>query len=180
MGKSTIVKVWVEKLDLDAECRRDLASGKGIRMNSEKAFTKKNDKVFDGLQSSFFGSDFSDEDSYNARYRCQCGSLVGKVYEGSVCPKCGTRVEYIEVELDRFGWIILDHAKTITPIYMEKLNEALGTVDGEKVLSRILQVGFQNDRMQVPDKEADLLKKHPFIGKGCIWLSEHIDEVLDY
>ena len=149
-------------------------------MNSEKAFTKKNDKVFDGLQSSFFGSDFSDEDSYNARYRCQCGSLVGKVYEGSVCPKCGTRVEYIEVELDRFGWIILDHAKTITPIYMEKLNEALGTVDGEKVLSRILQVGFQNDRMQVPDKEADLLKKHPFIGKGCIWLSEHIDEVLDY
>lgn len=180
MGKSTIVKVWVEKLDLDAECRRDLASGKGIRMNSEKAFTKKNEKVPDGLQSSFFGSDFSDEDSYNARYRCQCGSLVGKVYEGSVCPKCGTRVEYIEVELDRFGWIILDHAKTITPIYMEKLNEALGTVDGEKVLSRILQVGFQNDRMQVPDKEADLLKKHPFIGKGCIWLSEHIDEVLDY
>lgn len=181
MGRSTIAKVWVEKLDLDAECRHDLATGKGIRLTSEKAFDKKNEKVYEGLQSPFFGSDFSDEDSYNQRYRCKCGALIGKVYEGSICPKCGTRVEYVEVELDRFGWIILDHFRTISPIYVEKLNEALGTVDGEKVLSRILQVGFHNERLiQMPEREQELLKKHPYIGKGCTWLADNIDEVLTY
>ena len=60
MSRSIIRGARVVKLDLDYICKEDLANGKGIRLQSTEAFHK-SDKVEDGLQSPFFGSDFSDE-----------------------------------------------------------------------------------------------------------------------
>ena len=181
MSRSIIRGARVVKLDLDYVCKEDLANGKGIRIQSTEAFHK-SDKVEDGLQSPFFGSDFSDEESYSQRFRCKCGDRIGKMYEHTICPKCGFPVEYIDVEIDKTGWIITDHFKVLSPIYAEKLAEALGTVEGEKVLTRIIHVDYEdNDRpINQIEKENELKKKHPFIGKGMRWLVDHIKEVLDY
>ena len=62
MFGTNIAHVQVEKLNLDLECVLDLINGKGIRLQSTEAFhqkvdkfTKKTEKVWDGLQSEFFG-----------------------------------------------------------------------------------------------------------------------------
>ena len=160
MSRSIIRGARVVKLDLDYTCKEDLANGKGIRLQSTEAFHK-SDKVEDGLQSPFFGSDFSDEESYSQRFRCKCGDRIGKMYEHTICPKCGTPVEYVDVEIDKTGWIITDHFKVLSPIYAEKLAEALGTVEGEKVLTRIIHVDYEdNDRpINQIEKENELKKK---------------------
>ena len=62
MFGTSIQNVYIEKLNLDLECQMDLLQGKGIRLQSTESyhkkvdkFTKKSEKVYDGLQSEFFG-----------------------------------------------------------------------------------------------------------------------------
>ena len=62
MFGTSITNVQVEKLNLDLECAMDMIEGLGIRLRSTESFhqkadkfTKKSEKVWDGLQSEFFG-----------------------------------------------------------------------------------------------------------------------------
>lgn len=184
MKNNKISHVQVKKLDLDFECKYDLISKKGIIIDSPEAFrrTKKTEKVYNGLQSIFFGSDFSDEQSFAERYKCKCGKYIGKMYEGTICDKCGTKVQYVDVDLSKTGWIVINHFKVMSPIYAQKLTEALGTADSEKVLTRIIKTEFPGEE-KTPiqaHRDEELLKKHPFCKKGMRWLIDHIDEVLNY
>lgn len=174
----------VVKLDLDNECDYDLAIGRGIRLQSTESFHK-SEKVEDGLQSPFFGTDFSDELSFAERYRCQCGYMIGMMYEGEICPKCGTPVTYVPVDMKKTGWIILNCFKVMSPIYAMKLSEALGTADGKKVLTIILSREFDQDESDehaviLREKEAELRKKHPFVYKGTQWFVDHFEEVIKF
>jgi hypothetical protein len=44
-------------------------------------------------------------------YSCECGHLHGKFYEDLVCPKCGTAVEFIGLNINKYGWIDLSLSK---------------------------------------------------------------------
>lgn len=179
-----IDRVRIIKLNLDAVAQTDIASGNGIRLQSVEAFDKKkkNAKIEDGLQSEFFGTDFSSEYAFKERYRCQCGKYMGKAYEGTVCDRCGRVVEYNDIDLKKTGWIILDRYTVMSPIYYAKLKDALGKFEGESVLDKILEAEYLDDDIGVvlTDKETAALSKHPYIKKGAIWLSEHLDDVLDW
>ena len=190
MYGTKIKNVRVEKLNLDLECTLDILNGKGIRIKSREAFSKKADKytkkmekVKDGLQSDFFGTDFGDDSAFAERWSCKCKRYTGKMYEGYYCDKCDSYVEYNDIDLTKFGWIIIDNFKVISPIYDQKLLAALGNQDDETVLDKILEVSY-NDEGQInfTDKELLQLKKHPFIHKGMAWLSNpnNLLEVLEY
>lgn len=175
--------VRVVKLNLDTVCELDLQSGNGIRINSVESFDKKNHnaKIEDGLQSSFFGTDFSDETSFKERYRCKCGALMGKCYDGMICNICNTEVQYHDIDLKKTGWIILNKYKCMSPIYQAKLADVLGKFEGDRVLDKIIEMDYKDgEEITYTDKELANIKKHPFTKKGAIWLSEHIDEVLDF
>ncbi len=179
-----IKSAHVVKLDLEDECNYDIATGRGIRLQSTESFHK-SEKIDDGLQSPFFGTDFLDELSFAERYRCQCGYMIGKMYENELCPKCGTPVSYVPVDMKKTGWIILDSFKVMSPIYAYKLSDALGTVDGKKVLTRILSREFDLDKSDehaviLREKEEEIRKKHPFVYKGTQWFIEHFEEVIEF
>lgn len=40
-------------------------------------------------------------------YSCSCGKMQGKFYEGTVCQKCGTPVEFVGLNINKYGWIDL-------------------------------------------------------------------------
>ena len=73
INELTVNKVRVIKLDLDTVCQLDLQSGNGIRLTSVESFDKKkgNEKIETGIQSPFFGTDFSDETAFKERYSCR-------------------------------------------------------------------------------------------------------------
>jgi len=188
MFGSKIENVRVEKLNLDIECYMDILNGRGIRIQSTEAyhqkadkFTKKSEKVYDGLQSEFWGTDFGDQNAFEERYSCKCKKYIGKMYSGTVCEICNEPVEFHDIDLTKTGWIIMDYFSILSPIYAEKLSVALGTVDGEKVLTKILETSYDDEDHPVfTDKEMVQLKKHPYIHKGMLWLQDNIEEVLDY
>lgn len=178
-----IDQVIPEKINLDLESKFDLLMGTGIRLDQVDAY-RKDEKTLNGLQSPFFGSDFGDENSFAERYSCKCGKYVGMMHKGQICEVCDTRVEYVDADLEKTGWIMLDdmNLKVLSPIFAAKLNDALGVVDGEKVLNKILEVGFteeDNDKI-FSEKELEDAKKHPFMKKGMVWLVENIETVLDH
>ena len=61
----------IEKIPLDLECWHDIATGNGIRLTSVESFDKKNQKIYNGLQSEFFGTDFSSDWAFKERYSCK-------------------------------------------------------------------------------------------------------------
>lgn len=183
---SLIEQVRAEKIDLEMECNYDFITGRGIRLQSVESFDKKNQKIHDGLQSDFFGTDFGDDAAFQERYRCKCGKYTGKMYEGYICEDCDQPVEYHDADLTRTGWIIIDYFRVLSPIYAQKLDDALGASNGERVLDKILEIKYheegedQNIEAEMTDKELKELKKHPFMHKGMRWLNKHILEVLEY
>ena len=173
--------VRVEKIPLDLECWHDIATGNGIRLNSVESFDKKNQKIYRGLQSEFFGTDFSSDWAFKERYSCKCGKYLAKAYAGMVCDLCGTKVEYHDIDLKRTGWVILDKFEVLSPIYSAKLTEALGKAEGESVLRMILNRQYHEEgTVEYSEKELLNIKKHPFSQKGMMWLRENIMEVLDF
>lgn len=192
MYGTSISSVQVEKINLDLECAIDILEGRGIRLQSTDSFhkkadkfTKKFEKVYDGLQSEFFGTDFGDDNAFAERWSCKCKKYIGKPYAdaGKICEVCGTPVTDVDIDLTKFGWIILNNFQVIHPIYDQKLIAALGKVDGDSVIDKILEVHYDEEGNQVfTDKELLQIKKHPYMHKGTIWLSnpENLLEVLNF
>lgn len=181
INDSKIEYVRVEKIPLDLECMSDLISGRGIRLYEVESFDKKHQKTKHGLQSEFFGTDFSSDWAFKDRYSCKCGTYIGKANKGKVCERCQSRVEYHDIDLTKTGWIILDKYEVLSPIYSAKLAEALGKVDGEYILKIIISRKYEEQgNPEFTDKELNMIYRHPFSYKGMLWLREHIEDVLTY
>lgn len=70
--------------------------GKKIKQVKNRPYTD------DGL---FSTTIFGDIDNCDDEYKCQCGHLVGKIYNGTTCPKCKTKVVFVEKNINKNGWI---------------------------------------------------------------------------
>jgi len=173
MGKNN-KGVKLVKLNWDEECQFDLMRGRGFVV-SEPAITGKDTKSLYGIQSPLFATDWEDgEDSFTDRYKCACGALKGKIFEGETCPECKTKVEYRDVDLSYTGWIILNNHKIIQPIYYNKLSSIIGP----KIFAEIIKYDKFIDRDgHVKDKSTDA---QPFKGIGLIEFRERFDEILAY
>lgn len=60
-------------------------------------------------------------------YECACGKYKGKKYEGTVCERCGVRVESREARRKRMGHIELA-APAVHIWYLESIPSVLGTL----------------------------------------------------
>lgn len=172
-------------INLDEACKNDIATGKGIFIDSVESFGKKGEKIWHGLQSPFFGTDFSDEAAYSERWSCRCGRFIGKQYDDgeTICPDCKSKIEFNEVDLKKFGWVKLNFP-VISPIFYRKLDRFLGKgkSDGKPLIRLITKVNYKSENEGILPVEQQLIDKTgcPFIGKGTMWLEKHIKEVLDF
>ena len=187
-----IINVIPFVYDFNEECREDFLKGKGLLITEYESYDKQNKKLYHGLQSEFFGSDYGDDAAFADRYTCQCGKLKGRMYEHEICPECNTEVQYSDVDLEKFGWIIIqDEFSVINPIYYMKLEALLGKYDGtESVIGAIIKTHYKDDDGNIviggesgpalDEKDKLHINKHPFIRRGLIWLKDNLKEVLDW
>lgn len=164
-------EVQLQILDWDKECQMDLRSGLGFVV-SQPPFTNdtKNDY---GIQSKFFGTDFGDDDAFKERYSCKCGNLKGKLYEGEVCEDCKTKVELVDVDLNKYGWIVLTQYFVIHPM-------AFKFIDSVIPKPGLMGIIAYNNK---PDKNGNVKvgeidKKHPFNNIGMLEFRERFEEIM--
>ena len=103
----------MEVMDWEEEFHSDMKSKKGFVVKSKpfkkktrdkegKIITKGTKEMY-GIHSPLFGTDWLDDNAFADRYSCSCGELIGKLYKGRKCPKCGTKVEYRDVDWSYSG-----------------------------------------------------------------------------
>ena len=182
-----------ELLNWDDECRKDLITGKGIRI-FEKTYSKKKEvevdengkkkkkpskkkKNYHGIQSSFFGSDWDDRNSFAEKYSCECGRLQSKEFEGITCPVCKSRVKFIDSDVNKTGWMILDKYYVIQPGMYMLLTTAIGKKRLEEIITYDREMDVNGHPKPLTKEE---LKNNPFKAIGIIEFRERFEEVMYY
>lgn len=168
-------QVRLVKINWNEECELDLLTGRGFEVTdkSYKTVKGREEKTMNGIHSPRFATDWDDENAFAERYSCKCKSLVGRVYEGEVCPDCGTEVKFRDVDLKVFGWIRFNKYAVIQPIFYKMLE----TVIGKKIFAEIIEYSTDIDK---DGNEHAKQGKNPFKGIGMIAFRERFHEVIDY
>ena len=178
-------------LNWEKEFERDMTLGHGFVVKT-KPFKKKikdkdgsilsrGIKEMDGIHSPRFGTDYQDDNAFAERYSCECGNLIGRVLEGDTCPKCGTKVKFIDVDLKMFAWLKINHPdfKIIHPLMYRKLVVYFGSKN--KTLEHMIQFNRDMDldghyrRLEKVDYD-----KYPFWGIGLYGFYKRFDEIMAY
>ena len=99
-------ETYLEILNLDEERIKDVTTGNGFIVSAPKAI-KDDLKDENGIFSPKYGQTLQDVNPYGDRYRCKCGNLKTRFYNGQTCPLCGTKVTYVDDNFEFFGYITL-------------------------------------------------------------------------
>lgn len=167
----------LEELDWTKEFETDMITKRGFIVKA-KAFDRLKSKAEDdGIHSPRFGTTWSDDNAFAERYRCSCGFLIGKLYEGEICPHCHTKVEFVDIDLDKYAWYVLLHDyHIIQPAIYKKLESFLGKTN----LAEIIEFKYVMDRDGYFKPPVEQDKKRPFYGIGMAQFYKRFDEIMDY
>lgn len=166
----------LEEIPFDEEFEIDMALGKGFIVTEKPFNTKTKQKNYNGTHSQRFGTSYEDENAFAERYRCQCGHLIGKIYEGEICKECHTKVQFVDTDLKMFAWYHIENGyKIIQPAMYKKLEALIG----KNYLPDILD--FKSE-MNIDGyyKPPEVHSKNPFYGIGMLAFRDRLDEILKY
>lgn len=179
-GFSTDKYEYVSKLvriDLDAECRKDLATGRGFEITAEQSL-KKETKSENGMFSSKYGPGMQDDAPYQDRYKCQCGYLKGKIENKIICPKCHTPVRYVGDDMEYFGWTIF-HNQNYVYIHPNLYN-SIKLLLGSDKLDKILKPFENKDQDGNVIINPNATKEESFVGIGMLGFRKQFDEIISF
>jgi len=167
----------LKRINLDQERIMDLSIDNGFVIGPPHGI-KKDLKDYDGLWSSRFGQTLRDMNPYANRYRCKCGHLNFRINNKTICPICGTPVEYVDDNFAYFGWIVLKDPHYIMHPNMYKV---IKNFLGKERLDHILAYAAEKDQDgHVTDTGVTKTKDEPFAGIGMMEFKERFDEVIEF
>ncbi len=164
-----------EILNWDECCQADLASGNGFIISTHTL--KKDITSDDSIYSRKFGTSWGDVNPFIERYRCKCQNpdIMGKLFEGHICPLCHSPVEFVDSNLDITGWIKLTKYKIIQPAMYVFLANLIGKKDLDDIIAfkrKPNKDGIFEEL--VPDK------KNPYRGIGMAEFYNQFDEITEF
>lgn len=157
----------------DERARLKIADGKDFRITEiGKTDTDPTAGMY-SIHSPLYGTDFQDEHAFADRWSCKCGSLQGKNYADgkTICTKCKSKVEFVDIDLTVTGWIILDRDYIIQSTMYKKIESFIGS----RQLALILE--YVDDLERIGDNSNDNI---PFYGIGMIEFRERFDEIIEF
>ena len=157
--------------DWDNMAKIQLESGAGFRITEIGKTDVNLSPGLYSIHSPLYGTDFQDDHAFADTWSCECGELQGMNYADgkTLCPKCGKPVKFVDIDLTKTGWIILDKDYIIQPTIYKKLVSFIG----QKNIGPILNYVDDLER-------ATLLETTPYYGIGMIEFKERFLEILDF
>lgn len=171
------------RMNWDDEFYHDMQSGLGFEITEPTVVTmdETKEKTLYGARSPLYGTTYGDERAFSERFRCRCGMLHSKQYEGEICPKCKSPVEEKGNNIRICGYISLVNsgAHAIQPLYFRILAQAIGKDFSEIVICKKIVDTDGNQRL-LKAEDLDYTPSHPFYGIGLTRFYERYDEIMDY
>lgn len=165
----------LQRINLDEEREDDIKSNNGFIVKSAKGI-KKAIKEPDGVFSTRFGQTLQDMNPFADKYKCECGNIMGRIYNGVTCKECKTEVKFVDDDLSYFGWITL---KEEYPIIHPNLYKSMEFLIGSKRLNNIIEPIDEKDQDGFTVK-SEVNKDEPYKGISIIGLRDNFDEIMDY
>lgn len=153
--------------DWDAQALDEISSGRGFRITEAGKSDTNQEAGYYSIHSPLYGTDYSSERAFEDRYSCRCGNLIGKNFEGIVCPKCKSRVEFVDIDMTKTGWIIIDDYCIIQSEFYKKLKLYIGARTFDSMLNYVDPAVRQVNPTQ------------PYDGIGIIEFRERFDEIMN-
>lgn len=174
--------------DIDKQAELDIRTGKGMIITEPIKDKKSNDNTYNkgGIRSEFFYREMHDDNAFKERYSCECGELQGKSHESSICPYCRTPVKLVDIDLSKFGYIVLKDYRIIHPALYEILDNIFGTKNKVSVLENILRTPKHKDTDEdgniIESQAYDMtnFKDQPFAMIGMMEFQRRFDEIFEY
>ena len=157
--------------DWDQMAKIHLESGKGFRITEIGKTDVNTSPGLYSIHSPLYGTDFQDDHAFADRWSCECGELQGMNYADgkTLCTKCGKPVEFVDIDISKTGWIILDKDYIIQSTVYKKLVAFIGPKNIGPILNYI-----------DPLERDTIETTNPFYGIGMIEFRERFLEILDF
>lgn len=175
------MRIKFSRMNYESECAYDCIHDKGFLI-SDIPFSDvdKSIRNVDGPRSPRYGSSFGDAGEFEDRYHCACGKYVGKIFEGDICPDCGTRIEFHDVDINYTGWLNFAPYKIINPLYFHMLQSALSKKVLENIISNeniITSQGIIRKHNEHIEVKKSLLQYHNI---GIMEFFYHYEEIMEF
>ena len=184
MGKIKESKqhVRMRRRNWDADFYHDVTDGNSFIISEpgEISLDGTKQKSLYGPYSPLYGTSFDDQHAFAERYRCSCGEFKSKIFEGEICPKCGTKVEYRDSDITVFGWISLGKYKIISPYYYQLLKSAIGKRQFPEIIYAKYKITTDGKRLKPTADDLDEEPLSPYAGIGVEQFYEKYEEILEY
>ena len=163
-------RVSVEIVNWDEEADFQIGNRSGFRITEKGKTDVDVEPGLYSIHSPLYGTDYSDENGFADRYSCKCGYYKGKHYMDShtECPICHTKVEFIDIDMTKTGWIQLDRDYIMQSMMFKKVWNFVG----KNRLLPMLEYKEPIKREPTPD--------NPFVGIGMIEFRHRFDEIMDF
>lgn len=151
-----------------------LTNKNGVKLEKKKIVPQEG-----GIYSDVMGQLVDDEININ-EYSCSpnCRNLVGRIYEGQVCPICHQVVKNnFGADITRNGWINLDKYKVVIPSAWKKLVSLIGASVLDDIIAFNDNIDFQGN---IVIGALDTDKKHPYSHIGMIEFYKRFEEIVEY
>lgn len=150
------MRIKFSRMNFETECLNDILNDRGFIIN-QTAYSDLDKSIpnMDGPRSPRYGGTWSSESEFMEKSRCQCGKYIGAAFEGEICPDCGTKIEYKDVDMLYTGWLNFAPYSIIVPLYFHKLQSALSKkvleniISNENIITANGQIRSYNDDMEV-------------------------------
>ena len=167
----------LERINMDELRETQLAKGEGFLITSSHKNIKKEINNKDSIFSSNYGRSLDDVNKFGNRYKCECGKTIYRINNGTTCPYCGTKVRYVDDNLEYMGFLKLEEHYVIHPNLFKSLQYYIGS----QVLDNILRYDDDKDRdgySQVNNPKRT--EEEPFYGIGMIEFKNRFDEIMTF
>ena len=179
MGKQ---KVRISRMNWDTEYLSDIIHKQGFLITEPATFQvdETKQKSLHGARSTLYGTNYDDENAFIERYRCQCGTFTGRVFEGEMCPICKSAVKFEDTNIKFTGWISLADNYIINPFYYQKIADCIGKTTLSEIVNRKTVVGLNGALSRATEEDLGEKPKHPYVGIGLVEFRERFPEIMLY
>lgn len=115
------MRIKFSRLNFESEAMYDCINGRGFLITETPfADIDKSIRNMNGPRSPRYGTIYGDTNEFMERYSCKCGHYIGAAFEGETCPRCGSKIEYKDIDILYTGYLNFTPYKIINPKRMGK------------------------------------------------------------
>lgn len=174
--------VYITRRNLDADFYYDMYKGDAfvITEPGEVTLDGNRKKSLYGPQSPLYGTSYEDEQAFVERYRCECGEFKSRQFEGEICPKCGTPVEYRDSNINITGWISFGNNRIISPLYYQLFSSAIGKNIFPDIIFARYKITTDGKRVRPTAEDLNEEPLSIYSGVGVDVFYDKYEEILNY